>query len=270
MSDKTGLPGGQNHTRINNTFIARQEKKALIWMASRMPSWVTPDTLTLIGLLASILIFASYALTIYNKNFLWLASLGFIINWFGDSMDGTLARVRKIERPRYGFFIDHIIDAVSEVLVFVGLGLSPYLRFDLALLALIAYLLASIYVYLTTYVEGVFRISYGGLSPTEMRLIAIATNIAVFFTGNPTIHIPEISILAYLPAGLNTITLFDLVIAIITVVITGLFIASVITTAMLLSREDRVAARDRRIQARNDKQQAQHGQKTGKQQRVRP
>lgn len=260
MADKPGSHQGQSHTRINDTVIARLEKKALLWLAARMPAWVTPDTLTALGLFASVLIFASYALTYYNKNFLWLASLGFIINWFGDSLDGTLARYRKIERPRYGFYIDHIIDAVSEVLVFVGLGLSPYLRFDLSLIALIAYLLASIYVYLTTYVEGVFRISYGGLSPTEMRLIAIITNVVVFYSGNPSIVIPAVGLLV-VPL---TVTLFDLVIAAITLVIIGLFLASAITTAMQLSREDRLAARERRLEARakrNEQRQAQRLQR---------
>ena len=259
MSEKQGPPQGQSHTRVNNTVIARLEKKALLWMAERMPAWVTPDTLTMIGLFASVLIFASYSLTFFDKNFLWLASLGFLLNWFGDSMDGTLARVRKIERPRYGFFIDHIIDAVSEVLVFVGLGFSPFLRFDLALIALVAYLLASIYVYLTTYVEGVFRISYGGLSPTEMRLIAIITNIVVFFYGNPNFQIPALGPFAAFP-----LTLFDLVISVMVVIIIGLFAASVITTAMQLSREDRIAARDRRIQAqaqRKEQRQIQRAQR---------
>ena len=125
----------ENHIRVNETTITKLEKKALHWLAGRMPAWVVPDTLTIIGLIASIIIFASYGLTYFNKNFLWLASLGFILNWFGDSLDGTLARYRKIERPRYGFFVDHIIDAISEVLVFIGLGLSPYLRFDLAMIA---------------------------------------------------------------------------------------------------------------------------------------
>jgi phosphatidylglycerophosphate synthase len=230
----------QNHTRVNNTPIARMEKKVLLWLAARMPNWVTPDTLTALGLFASVLIFASYALTYYNKNFLWLASFGFILNWFGDSLDGTLARFRKIERPRYGFFVDHIIDSVSEVLVFVGLGISPYLRFDLALVALVSYLLASIYVYLTTYVDGVFRISYGGLSPTEMRMIAIITNAVVFFNGNPSLQIPTGGLLPGLLPSVLVITVFDLVIAVIIVLILSMFTASSITTGMQLSREEQI------------------------------
>jgi phosphatidylglycerophosphate synthase len=172
------------------------------------------------------------------------------LNWFGDSLDGTLARFRKIERPRYGFFVDHIIDSVSEVLVFVGLGISPYLRFDLALVALVSYLLASIYVYLTTYVDGVFRISYGGLSPTEMRMIAIITNAVVFFNGNPSLQIPTGGLLPGLLPSVLVITVFDLVIAVIIVLILSMFTASSITTGMQLSREDREASRKKRIQER--------------------
>jgi len=218
----------QNHTRINNSVINRLEKKTLNWLAARMPDWIVPDTLTFIGLFASFLIFACYSLTYFSRDFLWLASFGFIIQWFGDSLDGTLARYRKIERPRYGFFVDHIIDSISEVLIFLGLGLSPFLRFDLALIALVCYLLASVYVYLNTYVNGIFRISYAGISPTEMRLLAIVINTVIYFSGNPPIVLPQI-----------TITLFDLIMIFVIVIILSLFIYSTITTAMTLSKEDR-------------------------------
>ncbi len=227
----------ENHTRVNSSFIGALEKKALLWLAARMPAWVVPDTLTAIGLLASFLIFASYALTYFDKRFLWLASLFFVLNWFGDSLDGTLARYRKIERPRYGFFVDHIIDSISEVLIFIGLGLSPFLRFDLALLALVSYLLASIYVYLTTYVNGVFRISYSGIGPTEMRLIAIAANTVVFFSGNPTINL-----------SVTTMTLYDLVAIGVILIILTLFLINAVSTAMTLSVEDRQAHRAKKLQ----------------------
>ncbi len=222
----------ETHTRENKSFLGALEKKALLWLAARMPAWVVPDTLTAIGLLASFLIFASYALTYFDKGFLWLASFGFVLQWFGDSLDGTLARYRKIERPRYGFFVDHIIDSISEVLIFIGLGLSPFLRFDLALLALVSYLLASIYVYLATYVHGVFRISYSGIGPTEMRFIAIVANTIVFFTGNPTFNI-----------AITTTTLFDLVVIGVILIILTLFLINTISTAMTLSIEDRQAHR---------------------------
>ncbi len=165
-----------------------------------MPAWVSPDTLTVTGFLATVIIFVSYILTAIHPAFLWLASFGFILNWFGDSLDGTLARHRHIERPRYGFFIDHTVDAMSEVLIFLGIGLSPYVDFKYACLALIGYLLLSIAVYITTYVKGVFRISFIKLGPTEMRALAVVANTVVFFAGNPQIKLP-----------FGTFTLYDFV-----------------------------------------------------------
>jgi archaetidylinositol phosphate synthase len=238
-------PPDQNHTRINNTLLGNVEKKALLWLAARMPSWVVPDTLTLIGLAASILIFLSYALTFFSKNFLWLASFAFFLNWFGDSLDGTLARYRKIERPRYGFFVDHIIDAVSEVLIFLGLGLSPYLRFDLALLALVGYMLLATYVYLVTYVNGVFRISYARLGPTETRLLAVLANTLVFFSANPTVHLFQNG-----PAFLRvSLTYYDLVVVFFIALISAIFISSAITTA---ARAKAMQERVYRLQARRE------------------
>jgi archaetidylinositol phosphate synthase len=252
MSNKkiTASSQVQSHSRVNNTPIGGVEKKVLLWLSGRMPGWIVPDTLTMIGLLGSVLIFIGYALTSFHPGYLWLASFGFVVNWFGDSLDGTLARYRKIERPRYGFFIDHIIDAISEVLIFIGLGLSPYLHFNVALLALVAYLLASIYVYLATFVNGVFRISYSGLGPTEIRLIAIITNTIIFFTGNPIIPLPS----THLLPSLQTITLFDLVTIGLTIVIICLFLFNTISTAMSLSREDREVKRAKRAARRKAQQ----------------
>jgi phosphatidylglycerophosphate synthase len=136
------------------------------------------------------MIFVSYSLTHLSPNFLWLASLGFILNWLGDSLDGTLARYRHIERPRYGFLVDHWVDAISTLLIFMGLGLSPYVDLTVALLGVIAYLLLSIMVYLITYVTGVFNIAYISLGPTEIRVMAILLNTAIFFIGNPTFNLP--------------------------------------------------------------------------------
>jgi len=155
-----------------------------------MPAWVKPDTLTSLGIFASILIFISYSLTNISDNFLWLASLGFILNWFGDSLDGTLARYRKIERPRYGFLIDHFVDAISATLIFIGLGISPYVNFSVALIALVGYLLLSIMVYLITYVTNVFQITNLKIGPTEIRVVAILANTAMFIVGNPTFSLP--------------------------------------------------------------------------------
>ena len=180
----------EDHKRENKILLGFLERPALQWMAARLPNWVTPDILTLIGIGASVLIFVSYILTNVNPNYLWLASLGFVLNWFGDSLDGTVARYRKIERPRYGFLIDHWVDALSAVLIFLGLGLSPYVDLVVASLAVISYLLVSIMVYLITYVTGVFTITSAYIGPNEIRLLYIIINIVIFYSGEVTFNLP--------------------------------------------------------------------------------
>ena len=180
----------KNHQRVNDILLGPLERPALNWLAAHMPAWVTPDILTLVGVAGALIIAGSYALTKYSPYFLWLASLGFIINWFGDSLDGTVARYRNIQRPMYGFYVDHTVDAITESIIFIGIGLSPYVQMSIALLALIGYLLISIQVYIRTCTEGVFQISYGKLGPTEARAIVILFNALIFFVGNPAVQTP--------------------------------------------------------------------------------
>jgi phosphatidylglycerophosphate synthase len=180
----------ENQKRENDILLGFLERPALKWLAAHMPAWVTPDTMTWIGIFASILIFVSYTLTHVSRYFLLLASLGFILNWFGDSLDGTLARYRHIERPRFGFLVDHFVDAVSAVLIFVGLGLSPYVDLVIGCMGAIAYLLVSIMVYLITYVTGVFQMTNAKIGPTEIRLLAILANTTILIVGNPTLNLP--------------------------------------------------------------------------------
>lgn len=191
------MPEISSHTRVNDILLGPIERPVLQWLARHMPAWVSPDKLTTFGVMGSGLIFFSYWGTQYSKHFLWLASLGFIINWFGDSLDGTLARYRNIQRPRYGFFVDHMTDALSMVLVFLGLGLSPFVRLDVACLALIGYLLMSILVYVRTCVVGEFKISYAKIGPTEMRVLAILANTLVYIAGNPQFKILFIELSVY-------------------------------------------------------------------------
>lgn len=213
------------HTRINDILLGPLERPALLWMAQRMPRWVTPDVLTGIGVFASVIIFVSYWLTTYDRNFLWLASFGFVLNWFGDSLDGNLARFRHIERPKYGYFIDHTVDAFSELLVGLGIGLSPYVNFELALLALIGYMLMSVLVYITTYVKGVFQISYSKIGPTEVRLILIIANTIIYFVGNPLVCTP-----------FGEITVYDSLAVLIAVVLFILFIVMTFKQAAELAK----------------------------------
>jgi phosphatidylglycerophosphate synthase len=217
----------REHQRINDILLGPLERPALAWLARKMPHWVMPDTLTGIGVFASVIIFVSYWLTTYNKNFLWLASFGFILNWFGDSLDGTLARYRKIERPRYGFFIDHTIDAVSEILIFVGIGLSPYVDLTVALFGLIAYFNISILVYLIMIARGYFQISLWKIGPTEFRVLAILANVVVYFIGNPSFN-----------TMFGAVSLYNAVVVFLIVLLIVFFFYEAIHTGGQLARED--------------------------------
>ena len=172
-----------NHQRVNDILLGPLERPALKWLAQHMPAWVTPDICTIIGILGAVLTMLSYILARYESAFLWLASLGFVINWFGDSLDGTLARMRHIERPIFGFFIDHTVDAFIIILIFTGLGMTPHVSFNVASMALVGYLLLSVLVYVRTSAVGEFKISYGKLGPTEIRVLAILLNTSMFFGG---------------------------------------------------------------------------------------
>jgi len=175
--------------RVNKIALARFEQWALPRMARRLPGWMTPDLLTVIGLVAAGVIGLSYYLTQYSLGWLWLASLGFVVHWWGDSLDGTLARVRDIRRERYGFYVDHQSDAVSTLLIFLGLGLSPLMELPIALFLIVGYYLMMILVNLVTIARDVFKISFGGFGPTESRLAMIAANTVVFFLENPVISV---------------------------------------------------------------------------------
>jgi phosphatidylglycerophosphate synthase len=176
-----------NHQRINDILLGPLERPALKWLASHMPAWVTPDICTITGLLGAVVTMVGYILSTYHRGFLWLASLGFVINWLGDSLDGNLARHRHIERPIFGFFVDHTVDVATEVMIFLGLGLTPYVNFTVACLTLVGYLMLSVLVYIRTSVVGEFKISYSKLGPTEIRVLAILLNTFMYFGGMQTI-----------------------------------------------------------------------------------
>lgn len=166
------------------TFLTSDlEKKLLTRIAARLPRGILPDHLTLIGLLGSAMITAGYVLSNHAPAWLWFASLGFAVNWFGDSLDGTTARVRRIQRPRYGFYLDHLTDAFSTLAIGLGLGLSPYMLLAVGLAVVVGYLILSINVYLESQVLGDFRFGYGVVGPTETRLILIGLNTLAVLVG---------------------------------------------------------------------------------------
>ena len=227
MSDIT------RHQRVNDILLGPLERPTLRWLAAHVPAWVTPDLCTLIGVLGALGVALSYVLSIYDKTFLWFASLGFVINWFGDSLDGTLARYRYIERPMFGFFVDHTTDAFSVTVIFLGLGMTPYVSFNIACLALIAYLLLSVLVFVRTSVVGEFKISYGKLGPTEIRALAILLNIAMYFGG------VRISSLTFGTLGQIIFTPYDLMIAVIALLLLSFFLVTAIRETIRLAKENK-------------------------------
>lgn len=170
--------------RIQTSFLNAAEKKILVWLAVRQPKWMTSDILTLIGTVGSLIAAAGYVLSARNISFLWLSSLGFVINWYGDSLDGTLARVRNRQRPVYGYYIDHTVDCISEILIFTGIGLSGLMHFGLAMLILALYLMLTINVSINAHLKKEFKLTYAKMGPTEFRLIAILVN-TLFATVKP-------------------------------------------------------------------------------------
>ena len=162
--------------RIQTSVLNALEKKVLVWLAERQPRWMTSDILTYIGTFGAVVIAAGYILSSWNINFLWLSSLGFVINWYGDSLDGTLARVRKTQRPIYGYYLDHTIDAINEVMIFVGVGLSGLMHLEIALIALVLYFLITINVSINAHLKKEFKLTYISLGPTEFRIIMILIN----------------------------------------------------------------------------------------------
>ena len=205
--------GSAEHVRKAEFFLARLEKRALAWLVARLPAGMMPDHLTLIGILGSTLVGAGYLLSNRNEDWLLLACAGLVINWFGDSLDGTLARFRRIERPRYGFYVDHLTDAYSTIAIGFGLGLSPYMTIAIGLAIVVAYLILSINVYLETHVFGQFTFSYGAFGPTEVRIILIALNLTALTIGPLAFEVP------YAPAVQATV--FDVAGA---AIVAGMFV----------------------------------------------
>jgi phosphatidylglycerophosphate synthase len=177
------------HKRSYDFLLAPLERIVLPRLAAALPAWVMPDHLTLIGLIASTGIGIAYFLSNRHENWLWIASLLLVVNWYGDSLDGTLARFRKIERPRYGYYLDHSMDAYSTFMIGLGLGVSPYMLLAVGLAIVIAYLLLSINVYLETHVFGEFSLGYALVGPTEVRVLLIALNTMALTFGPVPFHI---------------------------------------------------------------------------------
>ena len=167
--------------RIQTSILNPYEKKVLVYLAERMPAWVTSDMLTCVGFFGALIVAAGYALSNLDIHWLWLACFGFFVNWFGDSLDGSLARVRNTQRKTYGFFIDHNIDVINECIMFMGVGLSPLVNMTFMMAVLVGYLMLSVYVYIDCHLKGEMKLTYGGLGPTEFRLLVVLVNTLYIF-----------------------------------------------------------------------------------------
>ena len=190
--------------RDKRFLLAGPEGRVLEWIAKRIPGRIKPDHLTALGVLASIGIAAAYVLSNGDRMWLWAASALLVVHWLGDSLDGTLARVRRSERPRYGYYLDHLVDAFATAAIGIGLGLSPYMLLAVGLAIVVAYLILSINTYLETHAFGVFTLGYGRFGPTEARLMLIAVNtaLAIGLVGNGLLDVLGIGLAAAMIAAL--------------------------------------------------------------------
>jgi len=173
--------------RVSTSVLTSSERRCLLWLAPRLPRWINSDHLTMLALLAMLMTGVSYSLARSHPLALVLAVVWLAVNWFGDSLDGTLARVRGHQRPRYGFYVDHVVDCFGVLFLLAGLALSGYMSPLVAMGLLVAYFMLSIEVYLATYCLTVFRLSFWGFGPTELRLVLAIGTLALLF--DPTVDL---------------------------------------------------------------------------------
>ena len=192
--------------RVNDSFLGPIERPTLAWVAARLPAAVVPDHLTALGVVGGLITAAGFLLSRSSLAWLWLASVGLLINWFGDSLDGTLARVRGIERPRYGFFIDHTSDLFCQIITFLALGASPLAHFGAACLGLITFLLAFVYSMIIAHARATMRVTYFYFGPTEIRALLLLGNVLTIAVG-----VVDLTWLPPVPGG--AITIHDFFIA---------------------------------------------------------
>lgn len=211
--------------RIQQNMLARLERRLLDWLCAHVPPVVSPDALTALGMLGAIMVFTGYICSNQSDGWLWLSIAGYFIHWLGDSMDGSLARYRRIERPRYGYFLDHSCDGLATVLVLAGIGLSSYVALEVALIALVGYLLLSIHAFLSVRVLGEMKLSYLNAGPTELRLILVALTFAMIVAGSQ-------------PVFFGVLTWFDLFVGAVGALLIVLFVTQTLLTAKRLNAEE--------------------------------
>ena len=229
MSVTTASAPTSTHDRQNGSPLAAIEKRVLVWIARRLPDAIGSDHLTLLGLVSMLGVGLAFAASSREPRVLYLVPALLAVNWFGDSLDGTVARVRNRQRPRYGYYIDHVVDIVGAVALFTGLAMSGGMQPLLAMALLVAYVAAMAEVFLATHVTRVFRLASFGFGPTELRIVLAIGALAL--VGRPTVQVP----------GVGAVALFDVGGVIATAGIACAFVVSAVRTAIALAREERIA-----------------------------
>lgn len=220
--------------RSNHGWLSAPEQRLIAWIAPRLPHWMSPDFLTGLGFAAAILAFAAYALAARNPAWLWVVNAALIVNWFGDSLDGAIARGRGIERPRYGFFLDQSIDVLSQFLFAIGLGLSGFVRMEIAAIGLAAYLMMTAQSLLRAEVSRTFHLASAGFGLTEVRCLFLALNIAFYLKPPAPFEVAGLSLgygdalgIVWIAANL------------------GLYVTGMVAQLGLLARDEPPAGKDR-------------------------
>ena len=212
---------------INTAITAKAEEKAKEIICPRIPEWIGPDHLTLIGVIGIVIVSIGFVLGYLNRYYLGLVPLGLIINWFGDSFDGSIARYRKRTRPNYGYYIDKMVDAVVMIMFGLGLGLSGFVKIEIAILLTAIYLAMMINVDLLVYVKGEAKNSFGWFGPTEFRIIGIIFSIVMFF-----MPVKYYDIYGYL------VTQYDIVVLVLSVLMFLILISEIVKNGIRLNKED--------------------------------
>lgn len=213
--------------RFHDSLTGPAERALLRHLSERTPAWVTSDGLTVLGLAGAAIACLGFWLANFDRNFLYLTVAGLTLNWLGDSLDGTIARHRKTERPQYGFFVDHSCDAFAMAMISIGIGLAPETHFILGLAVLIAYFLMVILSMSACLATGVFRVTFGGVGPTEIRLVIAACALAGIWLPVPGFYI-----------GGERFSIYDCILLSVTAGLALAAIVYLITTARGLAKID--------------------------------
>jgi len=229
----TATTATATHVREHKSVLAAFEKQVLVWLAHRLPRHVNSDHLTGLGAVAMVGAGGAFALAAYDRRALLFVPVMLAINWFGDSLDGTVARVRGHQRPRYGYYLDHVVDLANSTALFAGMAFSGLMQPTMGLALLLGYVLLCAESFLATHAVGVFRLSFSGVGPSELRILLSIGALAAM--QKPTVS----------PFGLAAVPLFDLGGAIAVVGMAGAFAISSWRNARTLYRAEPLPPRDR-------------------------